>query len=143
MQGEGERKALLRAANQLRGELGFVPGQEVPGALSPNRWQAGVLDSRDELLVSTMRRILAEVVAAAAERTIEDQTERDVRTALDAVELVLRGQLRNGPDRLPNLLSTFVFLVTLPVVEPDRALALSQRTETLLDKALAEERGGS
>jgi hypothetical protein len=56
-----------------------------------------------------------------------------VRLALDGAELVMRGELiRGNGTRLGALVPSFVFLVTLPMVEQDEALALSQRAGELL-----------
>jgi hypothetical protein len=56
-----------------------------------------------------------------------------VGAALDGAESVIRGELLFGnADRLPALMPGFVFLVVLPVVDQDRALELSRRTEELI-----------
>ena len=49
----------------------------------------------------------------------------------------MRGELVSGnAAQLPALMPSFVFLVALPVVDQDRALELSRRTERLVEGAL-------
>jgi hypothetical protein len=51
----------------------------------------------------------------------------------------MRGELVCGnAEQLPALLPGFVFLVTLPVVEQDKALQLSRRTARLVERALGD-----
>jgi len=95
------------------------------------------LSPEDESLVATVRRVLANVVAAAAAGRSEGADSSAVAAALDGVELVMRGELARGnAAQLPALLPSFVFLVTLPIVEQDEALKLSWRTTKLVDGAL-------
>jgi hypothetical protein len=49
----------------------------------------------------------------------------------------MRGELVSGnAARLPALMPSFVFLVTLPVVDQDRAIELSRKTARLVEGAL-------
>lgn len=51
----------------------------------------------------------------------------------------MRGELARGnANQLPALMPSFVFLVTLPIVEQDEALNLSRRASELLDGARTE-----
>jgi hypothetical protein len=133
-----EREAVLRVADQLSTELGYAAGEEVPGAASPLGGEegpmAGMLNTEDELLVARVRRALAKVAAALDSDGPEDTA---VGAALDGAEMVMRGELVSGnAARLPELMPSFVFLVALPVVDQDRALELSRRTERLVEGAL-------
>ena len=139
-----ERDALLRVADQLSIELGYDPGGEPPGARSPlgggEGPMAGILNSEDELLVARIRRGLAKVAAALDGEASEGVPEYAVGAALDGAEVVIRGELVSGnAAKLPTLMPSFVFLVALPVVDQDRALELSRRTEQLVERALAPE----
>lgn len=134
------RKALLAAANQLSIELGFREGEEAPYADSTLGGDegalVGLLDPEDELLVSGLRRALANVAAAAGGDS-EGIAEKAVGMTLDGIETVMRGELMSGnADQLSELLPSFVFLVTLPVVHQDMALELSRRAARLLEGAL-------
>jgi hypothetical protein len=131
-----EREALLRVADQLSIELGYVEGEEIPGEHSPldaAHGVMGILNSEDELFVSRMRRGLARVAAALDGAGTAGGA---VGAALDGAEMVVRGELVQGnAAQLPSLLPSFVFLVALPVVEQDEALELSRRTTRLVEGA--------
>lgn len=72
-----------------------------------------------------MRRALAGVAGAAGAATLADERQRAICIALEGVELVTRTQLAmDRPAELRRLLPSFVFLVALPVVRQDEALAL-------------------
>jgi hypothetical protein len=136
-----EREALLRVADQLSIELGYAEGEEVPGAHSPLSGEdgamAGILNSEDEMLVATVRRALARVAAALGGEGSEGASGSAVGAALDGAEMVMRGELvRGNAAQLPALMPSFVFLVTLPIVEQDEALDLSRRTSELIEGAL-------
>jgi hypothetical protein len=136
-----EREALLRVADQLSFELGYAGDEEIPGEHSglggEEGAMAGILNSEDELLVTEIRRGLAKVAAAALDGgEQEGANESAVGAALDGAEMVMRGEIVMGnAGQLPALLPGFVFLVTLPVVDQDRALQLSRRTKELLGGA--------
>jgi hypothetical protein len=94
---------------------------------------AGSLSAADESLATGLRAGLARIVAALGSRR-EDPPGQAISTALDGAEMVVRGELLSGNgERLPRLMPSFVFLVTLPIVDQDRALELSRRTEELVD----------
>jgi hypothetical protein len=134
-----DREALPEVANRLSVELGYTEGEELPGAhstLGIEEAMAGILNSEDELLVAGVRRGLARVAAALGGEGSEAGTSgRAVRAALDGAEMAMRGELVRGKDeRLPAMMPSFVFLVALTVVDQDRALELSRRTEELLER---------
>jgi hypothetical protein len=136
-----EREALLRVADQLSAELDYPEGGEIPGAHtglgrdgSPARI---VVDSADELLIAEIRRGLAGAAAAAAFDGEESESTdvNAVIAALDCAEMVMRGEIAmDNAGRLPALLPSFVYLVTLPVVDQDRALQLSKRCARLIEQ---------
>jgi hypothetical protein len=136
-----QREALLAVADQLSIELGYTEDEEVPGASSQMGKEGamvGLLNSEDELLVTRMRRGLAKVAVALGVGVSDGVTDRAVGVALDGAEIVRRGELVSGnATQLPALMPSFVFLVALPVVDQARALALSRRTERLVEGALA------
>jgi hypothetical protein len=136
-----EREALLAVADQLSIELGYADGEEIPDAHSPlggeGGTMAGILNSEDELLVAGVRRGLARIAVALDGEGPEGASGSAVGAALDGAEVVMRGELVSGnAARLPALMPSFVFLVALPVVDQDRALELSRRTERLVEGAL-------
>jgi hypothetical protein len=139
-----QREALLRVADQLCAELGYAEGEEeVHGAHSRPGGTSGrvmgVLSPQDESLVATVRRGLAKVAAAAGAARSDGADQSAVSAALDGAELVMRGELARGnATQLPALMPSFVFLVTLPILEQDEALKLSWRTSELLDGARTE-----
>lgn len=98
----------------------------------------GILNSEDEQLVTELRRRLAKIAAAVRDGDgAEGSSESAVGAALDGTEMVMRGELVMGKaGELPALLPGFVFLVTLPVVDQDRALELSKRCAALVGEAL-------
>ncbi len=111
------------------------------GARSPLGGSDGagrrILSPQDESLVTTVRRGLAKVAAAAGAARSDGADQSAVAAALDGAELVMRGELARGnATQLPALMPSFVFLVTLPIVEQDEALKLSRRTSELIDGAL-------
>jgi hypothetical protein len=85
-------------------------------------------------LVAAVRNGLERVAMAAGAARQAAPAEEAVGAALDGAEMVVRGELVCGkPARVATLLPSFVFLVTLPLVEQDEALKLSRRTAELLE----------
>jgi hypothetical protein len=138
----GNRRALLRFADQLCAKLGFAEVTEEVDAAEPRAGVdacggPGVIGAEDELLVAAMRRALAAVAAAVASASGIRTAQTPVSAALDGAEVVMRGELVSGnSENLPALIPGFVFLVTLPIVEVDEALHLSRRTSELVEEAL-------
>jgi hypothetical protein len=128
--------ALLQVTKRLCSELGYSELGEVPGgrsALDEEGVMAGILSAEDESLVEALRNGLARIAAAVGARR-EHPPRQAVAAALDGAELVVRGELISGNrEQLPRLMPSFVFLVTLPIVDQDRALELSRRTEELIE----------
>jgi hypothetical protein len=132
--------ALMRAMDRLCAELRGPRGAgEDDGStpLSDRRWDLSpVLGADDEALVATIMAGLEGVAIAAGAGSAEGPARRAVIAALAGTELAIRGELVMGrADRLPALMPSFVFLVTLPVVDQDRALELWRRVAQLVDES--------
>jgi hypothetical protein len=132
---------VLRVADQLCAELGCVEGAtEVADSWSSGHrgdgmW--GVLTVEDESLVRTIKSKLAQIAAAVSAVAEGDPPADTVCAALDGAEMVMRGELVSGnADRLVTMMPSFVFLVTVPIVEQDQALILSRRTAELIELEL-------
>jgi hypothetical protein len=129
---------LLRVLGLLLDELANLGPIEITGAVSPFRETTAVwerLSSDDELLVGRVRTALATI--AARLRADVENASAPFRAPLDAAETVMRGELMTRRDlQLARLLPSLVFLVALPIVDQDRALALSQRTVELIDEQI-------
>jgi hypothetical protein len=99
---------------------------------------AGLLSPEEESLVEAVRQGLAKLAAAVEkDRPQRAGGEGAVGAALDGVEMVMRGELVIGKaERLPDLMPSFVFLVTLPIVDQDEALQLSRRAAELVEAEL-------
>jgi hypothetical protein len=94
------------------------------------------LGPQEEEFAAAMRAALAEVARAGGAGSLEEPKERGVLAALDGAELVTRGQLAVGsPEQLRVLIPSFIFLVVLPILQQDDALALSERAKQLIEKA--------
>jgi hypothetical protein len=135
-----EREVLSRLADRLSFELDVGEGEQDPKGSLPLAGVAGpmdgILSAEDELLVARLRRGLA-ALAAGLEVGSPSAPEGAVGAALDGAEMVIRGELVCGnAAQLPELIPGFVFLVVLPVVGHDEALALSRRTETLVERTI-------
>lgn len=140
MQAGNEREALLRVADELCAELGYAGGEDqLPGypLAGDGGRMLGLLSPDDEALVAAIRRGLATVAAAAGAARLEGIPQRAVCAALNGAEMVMRGELVRGhPEQLHALMPSFVFLVTLPIVEQGEALDLARRTSELIETAL-------
>jgi hypothetical protein len=141
-----EREALLRIADRLCAALGCADGGEpLPEAGPPIGGQrhgrsVGGLAPGDERLVLGIRRRLERVAAAVSAGGEPRSPDRAVAAALDGAELVMRGELVCGRRaRLATLMPSFVFLVTLPIVEQDEAIELSRRTSALIEEERPEQ----
>jgi hypothetical protein len=134
-----QHRALLKITEQLSAALGRAGRETLSEPRSPlggdgeRIW--GMLSDEDEELVGRMRQSLASVAAAAGAENPGGVDEKAVRIALDGAELVIRGELASGNSvRLPGLMAGFVFLVTLPVVDQDRAIELSRRAAEIAEE---------
>lgn len=127
-------------ADRLCAQLGFADsGLAAAAPFGDSCSAVGALRPREEWLVLRVRRCLEDLVAAA-ERSGSSHPAGAARAALDGVETVMRGELLNGGiDRVAAQLPSFVFLVTLPILGQDDALALSGDTSQLVDEVLNEQ----
>jgi hypothetical protein len=135
-----ERAALLKIVRQIGCELRRSPRVSGPtgvpsfgsNACCPT---AAILSPREERFVAAMRLALAELACDAGAGSLKGASERMVVAALEGTELVVRGQLAMGsPQKLRVLLPSFIFLITLPIVEQDDALAISGRAVDLIEQ---------
>jgi hypothetical protein len=136
------RSRLLRAVAELRNEVAASPDGATPEAeVRSRRWpemltSAGVLSEENERLVTDVSDSLARLAEAARTPGVKpsDAAERAVLGAVAGAEFVMRSEVLNGrADRLGELLPSFVFLVTLPVLGKEEALKIAGRAEQLLD----------
>ncbi len=140
--GGNDGEALLQVAGQLCAELGYAESEtEMPGShslLSGNgTLPMDLLNPQYESLVAGLRLSLAQIARAAGAEQLEGVPWRAVSVALDGAELVMRWELATGnAGRLPVLMPSLIFLVTLPIVDQDEALNLSRRTSELIERAL-------
>jgi hypothetical protein len=135
-----EGAPLLRVVDLLCAELRSRDGDIDPGdrwsaQSGPSEDRSPVLSAEDESLVAQIVTGLREVASAAGAEKGDKAPGVAVMAALDGVELVIRGELVMGSaERLPDLMPGFVFLVTQPIIEQDRALELSRRAAELIDE---------
>jgi hypothetical protein len=134
-----KRGALLGVADRLSQDLGRADDEDSswePRPATRAGWQ-GSLDPEDEDLVASLRAALARIAAALDGGAATEVSSGGVISALDHVELMIRGTLLIGrADRLTELLPGFVFMVALPVAEHGPALELSRRSERMIEQAL-------
>jgi hypothetical protein len=115
---EGER--LVAVLAELRRELEGLPHDE--GAPRPG--QSRVEGPLVEALIAELRRLA--VASAGPSGTVQP--------ALEGAAMVMRQELQDGDEaRLAAYLPSFAFLVALPGLGRERALALSARAAELLD----------
>jgi hypothetical protein len=139
------REALIQIVDRLCAELGYGAHQTEPSrdpsSLHRNAEEPwGPLSPEDESLIAAIRQSLAGIASAIWATRSEDALPRTVAAALDGAELAMRGELVSGnAAQLPALMPSFVFLVTLPIVEQDEALELSRRTAELIERQLGGE----
>lgn len=143
------RERLLQLAAKLDIELGCISddGEEqwaraasIP--TSRSAWyseQMHILSEPDERLVVAIRDALGRVASGAwakrstAAAEVEELVPSGIVGGLDGAEFVMRGQiLIGGIGRLWDLLPSFVYLVTVPIIGQEEALGLSRRTAELL-----------
>jgi hypothetical protein len=133
-----ECRAVTEVVDRLCAELGLPTLEESaqPRAEKLSARSLGVLlNPEDESLVSAARRSLVRLAAALAAHHPKVVSEVAYWALLDGAEVVMRTELAAGNRVIP-LMPSFVFLIVLPMVDQDRALDLSRRTEELLAETL-------
>lgn len=134
-----ERDALAELADRLCAEFGYTTSHDPADESrpSPARTQlfAGSLSTEDEQLVATVRQSLVRIAAALGVRMPPGVPETAVSTLIDGAEMVMRSELAMGTPPA-TMMPSFVFLVTLPLVDQDEAIELSDRTACLLKEAI-------
>jgi hypothetical protein len=130
-------EALRQVAEQLCAEMSPATALDVAGIeaiFDGEDLMRGVFGTEDESLVRELRRALVRV-AATLGADAEDAQLRRMRAAIDGAEMAARSEILAGNAwRLPHLLPSLVFMVSLSIVEQDRALKLSQRAAELVDQ---------
>jgi hypothetical protein len=139
-----EGRALLGIVGEICSELGSGGRREWLSAAPPafgardGHWAGADLSQKDEALVAEMRKALAELAGAAGAASLAEQRQLTTRTALDGAELMIRGQLAmKSPEQLRLLLPSFVFLIVLPILQQDEALAISRRVGEMVEARIA------
>lgn len=136
-----EREALLHVAKRLSIELGYREGEAIDPAEEDRSGErgamGGLLSAEDDLLARSMRRELTKVANALVRSRPENVRQGAVGAALDGAEMVIRGELMSGrAAQLPVLMPSFVFLIAVPALDLDGAIALSRRTAEMVEQAL-------
>jgi len=136
MQAGGHGESLRRIAHRLHAEFVDPEATQLPGISSTFSEEGGMnrtLDAEDEALVARLRETLASI-ASTLGAGAEEPPARAIKIALDGAEFVIRSELQGGsPDRVLQLMPSFVFLVALSVADHDRAIELSLRTAELTE----------
>lgn len=94
------------------------------------------LGPAEEELIAAASESLARLARALRHRRDERVPGIAVPALLTGAEQVMRSELATG-NSLSAVMPSFVYLVTLPIVDQDEALELSQRTASLLGQALS------
>jgi hypothetical protein len=135
-------EALIEATDRLCAELGATSSGEIAAGdptLAEKGLMGDVLSADDDLLVRRLRAVLARIAAVLRESEPDFSHPLIVQMVLDGAEMMMRGEILKGNrERLAQLMPDFVFLVALPIVDQDRALALSGRATELIDEMLGD-----
>ena len=127
---------LLEVLGQLCSELDCAAEVDPLPAAAPAPWPPTRLSGEGERLVGDLCAGLARLAGPHCTSDLgQDPAGRGpaVRSALDAAAFLARSELARGcPDRLPQLLPSFAFLVVLPERGRSEALRLSRRATHLL-----------
>lgn len=135
-----EHEALEALADRLCAEFGYLPPPEEGNDANPASGETHLpmfaeLPSReDERLVASARRALVRIAAALEARHPKVVSDTAYRALFDGAEFVMRTQLAAG-NSISALMSSFVFLISLPMVSQDEALELANRSTALLEEA--------
>lgn len=134
-----DSEAVLRAVDRLRASLPCASPQATVAAsasLAAGAPAAGALGVDEERFLAGLRAGLAGIAMSFSEEAAGPELDA-VRFALDSAEMVIRGTLISKHEtELPRLMPSLVFLTALPVIEHDRALALSRRATQLIGEEL-------
>lgn len=140
MAGE-EREALAKIGDRLCAELGYPPPADLPAggglgrAPGNPRPFAEALSPEDELLVAVAHRSLIRLATGLVAKHPPGSFDKGLRAMLDGSELLMRSELAAGNSIL-SLMPSFVYLIALPMLNQDEAVALSRRASSLLEEAL-------
>lgn len=135
-------KALISAMQRLCAELGADGPNEIgspESTLAEKQLAGSELSSEDELLVRRLRACLARIATTLGRGRPDYSHPLIPQMVLDGAEMMMRGEIVKGNrERLALMIPDFVFLVALPGVDQDQALALSRRTSELIQAALED-----
>jgi hypothetical protein len=113
-----------------------------PGLVAPSGRRLAIandLTPEDERLVADLRAALGRLVLTL-EPNPGERARNGALATLDAAESVMGIELLQGRlERLPRIMPSFVFLLTLQVAAQDRAIELSERAAELIEE---EQRAG-
>ena len=135
--GGDERQALAEIADRLCAEFGYPIAGDDPGDLALGEEEradgmfARNLGEEDERLVAAARLSLTRLAAALRAAHRRQMPDTAYHALLNGAEVMMRNELVGGKP-ISTLMPSFVFLISLPLVEQDEALELSRRTAALL-----------
>jgi hypothetical protein len=133
---------LVAVVRELYSELGYATSESDPVearlAASSELWEQ--CGEAEHGLASRLRRELARLAEAALNEGALGESDgieqRAMRSALDGAELVIRGEIAaQRAEAISEQLPGIAFIIVLPALGRERALALSRRAEELLSAA--------
>ena len=131
-----ELDRLVGALAELRVELAPGPDAVSAAVALPRPRPGGLLDEQEEALVRELGRSLAELAAATASAHPAAVTlpATVMLGSVGGAEWVMRWTLQGEePERLGELVPDFVYLVTLPYLDREGALAAAARSRELIE----------
>ena len=100
---------------------------------------SGALGTDDDLFVIRLRGDLARIAGALGQVAPDFSHPLIVQMVLDGAEMMIRGEiLKASGNACRRCCWILLFLVALPIVDQDRALALSQRASELIAETLGD-----
>jgi hypothetical protein len=93
-----------------------------------------LLSREEEELIATAHGCLARIAEGLETKHHKVVSETTYAALFEGAELIMRSELAAG-NPLSALMPSLVFLIALPMVKQDEALALSERTSSLLNEA--------
>jgi hypothetical protein len=139
MWGRDERRGRLQMVVELyAGSEGVDLDVGWAEEMMPPLWGAdeGLLDADDELVVAEVREALLRILTAGRAGTPDpDPPITAIAGLLGGTEMILRSELIVGNgERLPQLIPSFTYLVSLFFLSQKEALRLSRLAAQMLDR---------
>lgn|GEM_PF-2439787 len=137
-----EQAALAEIGVRLCAEFGYALVEDVldeppsPDDEARTSLFGNFLGPEDERLVAAARHSLVRIATALRARNSTGAPETAVAALLDGAELMMRSELAIG-NPPSAMMASLVYLVAMPMVEQEEALALSSRTSSLLEEAMS------